>query len=147
MGENVTEVVRTVCRELRLRKGRRPGHTFAGVDVPTIGTRIAVLVAQDAAVPPAFEKSAGVDAILPRAVAIKVVCALPRQNCRKMSRLHRAHKPLPRGVIGNTEQRDFSAAPRLRTRPFNGIVEVAKLCRRIRIKPTRRLAGSTGVPR
>src|SRR5262245_40470215 len=71
MCENVTEVVRTVRRELRLREVGRPRHTFAGVDVPTVGIRIAVLVAQDAAVPPAFEKSARVDAVLPRAVAIK----------------------------------------------------------------------------
>src|SRR5215468_11916955 len=114
MGENITEVVRTVRRELRLRKVGRPSHTFAGVDVPTIGIRIAVLVAQDAAVPPAFEKSARVDAVLPRAVAIKVVSTLPRQNCREMRRPHRGHKPLPRSVIRNTEQPDFSAAPRLR---------------------------------
>jgi YVTN family beta-propeller protein len=78
MGENVTEVVRAVRRQLRLREVGGPGHPFAGVDVPTVGIRIAVLVAQDAAVPPAFEKSACVDAVLPRAVAIKVVCALPK---------------------------------------------------------------------
>src|SRR6516164_10987802 len=145
MGENVTEVVRTVRRQLRLREAGGPGHTFAGVDVPTVGVRIAVLVAQDAAVPPAFEKSARVDAVLPRAVAIKVVRTLPRQNCREMRRLHRGHKPLPRGVIRNTEQPDFPAAPRLLARPFNGIVEVAKLGRRIRIESTRRLASSAGV--
>src|SRR6516162_4117875 len=142
MCENVTEVVRTVSRELRLREVRGPGHTFAGVDVPTVGIRIAVLVAQDAAVPPAFEKSARVDAVLPRSVAIKVVCALPGQNCSEMRRLHRSHKPLPRGVIGNAEQPDFSAAPSLCTRPSNGIVEVAKFRRRIRIESTRRLASS-----
>src|SRR5262249_44126160 len=45
MGENVTEVVRTARHELRLRKVGRPSHTFAGVDVPTVGIRIAVLVA------------------------------------------------------------------------------------------------------
>src|SRR5262245_43131091 len=145
MGENVTEVVCTVRRQHRLRKVGWPRYTFAGADVPTVGIRIAVLVAQDTAVPPAFEKSARVDAVLPRAVAIEVVCALPGQNCREMRGPHRGHKPLPRGVIGNTEQPDFSAAPRLRTRPFNGIVEVAKLRRRIRIESTRRLAGSTGV--
>src|SRR5215510_13681116 len=127
MGENVTEVVRTVRRELRLRKVCGPSHTFAGVDVLTVGIRIAVLVAQDAAVPPAFEKSACVDAVLPSAVAIKVICALPGQNCCKMWRLHRGHKPLPRGVIRDTEQPHFSAAPRLCTRPFDCIVEVAKL--------------------
>src|SRR5215471_315823 len=145
MGKNVTEVVRTVCRELRWREVGGPGHPFAGVDVPTVGVRTAVLVAQDAAVPPTFEKSAGVDAVLPRAVAIKVICALPGQNCSEMRRLHRGHKPLPRGVIRNTEQPDFPAAPWLRARPFNGIVKVAKLRRRIRIESTRRLAGAAGV--
>src|SRR5215471_21486605 len=58
MCENVAEVVRTVCRELRLRQGSGAGHTFAGVDVPTVGIWITVLVAQNAAVPPTFEKSA-----------------------------------------------------------------------------------------
>src|SRR5262249_16916258 len=75
MGENVTEVVCTVRRQLRLRKVGGSRYTFAGVDVLTVGIRIAVLVAQDAAVPPAFEKSACVDAVLPSAVAIKVICA------------------------------------------------------------------------
>src|SRR5262249_41190296 len=137
MGENVTEIVRTVRRQLRLREAGGPGHTFARVDVSTVVIRIAVLVAQDAAVPPAFEKSACVDAVLPRAVAVKVVCALPGQNCREMWRPHRGHEPLPRSVIRNTEQPDFPAAPMLRARPFNGIVEVAKLRRRIRIQSTR----------
>src|SRR5215475_12409219 len=111
MGKNVTEVVRTVCRELRWREVGGPGHPFAGV-----GVRTAVLVAQDATVPPAFEKSACVDAVLPRAVAIKVVCALPGQNCSEMRRPHRGHKPLPRGVIRNTDQPDFPAAPWPRAR-------------------------------
>src|SRR5262249_53593411 len=97
----------------------------------------AELAARSAVVPPAFEKSARVDAVLPRAVAIKVVCAPPGQNCRKMRRPHRGQKPLPRSVIRNTEQPDFSAALRLRARPFNGIVKVAKLRRRIRIESTR----------
>src|SRR5262249_60936014 len=95
MGENVTEVVRTVCRQLRLREAGGPGHPFAGVDVPTVGVRIAVLVAQDAAGPPAFEKSACVNAVLPRAGAIKVVCALRWQNCRKMWRPHPGPAPFP----------------------------------------------------
>src|SRR5262245_1841024 len=112
MSGNVIEVLRTVSRKLSLRDDGGRRNTIAVVDVPTVGIRIAVLVAQDAAVPPAFEKSARVDAVLPRAVAIKVVCALPGQNCRKMWRPHRGHKPLPRGVIRNTEQPDFSAAPR-----------------------------------
>src|SRR5262249_55922277 len=81
----------------------------------------------------------------PRAVAIKIVCALPGQNCSEMWRPHRGHEPLPRGVIRNTEQPDFPAAPRLCTRPLNGIVEVAKLRRRIRIESSRRFAGAAGV--
>src|SRR6516164_9849645 len=127
MRENVAEVVHTVCRELRLRQSSGAGRTFAGVDVSTVGIRIAVLVAQDAAIPPTLEKPACVDPVLTRAVAIKVVGALPRQNCREMRRPHCRDKPLPRSVIRNAKQPDLAATPRLRARPFNRIVEVTKL--------------------
>src|SRR5262245_49749373 len=121
MCENVAEIIRTVCRELRLRQGSGAGHTFAGVDVPTVGIWIAVLVAQNAAVPPTFEKSACVDPVLTCAIAIKVVGALPRQNCREMRRPHCGDKPLPRGIIRNAKQPDLPAAPGLRPCPFNGV--------------------------
>src|SRR6516164_199370 len=136
MRENVAEVVHTVCRELRLRQSSGAGRTFAGVDVSTVGIRIAVLVAQDAAIPPTLEKPACVDPVLTRAVAIKVVGALPRQNCREMRRPHCGDKPLPRSIIRNTEQPNLPAAPGLRRCPFNGVVEVAKLRRRVRIEST-----------
>src|SRR5262245_49738862 len=137
MRQDVTEIIGTVGRQLLLGEVGWPGHTFPGVNVPTLGIRISVFIAYDAAVPPPLEKSARVDTILTRAVAIKVVRALPGQNCREMRRPHRGHEPLPRRIIGNAEQANLPAAPGSCARPFNGIVEVAKLRRGIRIKSTR----------
>src|SRR5215472_1377936 len=114
MSEHIAQVVGAACRKLRRREARGPGHALAGVDVATVGVRIAVLMAQHAAAPPPLEESARKDAVLARAVAIEVVGALPGRNGSEMRRTHRGHEPLARGVIGNAEQADLSAAPGLR---------------------------------
>src|SRR5262249_57317032 len=121
------------------------GRTLAGIDVVTIAIRIAVLIAQHAAVPPSPEKSARKDAVLPHAVAIKVVGPLPRQNCSKMRRPHRGHEPLPRGVIRDADEANLAGAPRLRAGPLDGVVEVAKFRRRVWIEAARRHAGSARI--
>src|SRR5262245_26452992 len=101
MREDSAKIVRTVCRKFRRREAGGAGHTFARVDVPTVGFRIAMLITQHAAVPPSFEEPARIDAVLTGAVAIEVVSALPGQNSCKMRRPHRCHEPLPSGVIRN----------------------------------------------
>jgi len=45
MDQDVTEIIGTVGRQLLPREVDGPRHTFAGVNVPTLGIRIAVLIA------------------------------------------------------------------------------------------------------
>ena len=58
MRQDVTQIIGMVGRQLLLGETGGAGHTFTGVHVPTLGIRIAVLIAQDVAVPPALEKAA-----------------------------------------------------------------------------------------
>jgi hypothetical protein len=45
MCQDVTEIIGTVGRQLLPGEVGGPGHTFAGVNVPTLGIRIAMLIA------------------------------------------------------------------------------------------------------
>ena len=140
MGEDVARIINAVGSKLPGCERCGRGGALAGVDVLERTLRIAVLVAQHAARPPAPNEAAGEHAALAHAVAVKIRGALPGQDGGKMRRTHRGDHPLPGGVIRNAEQTDLAAGPRLHAGPADSIVEILEFGGRVRIQPPGRFA-------
>ncbi|MGB6754078.1 MAG: hypothetical protein WBE14_00400 [Xanthobacteraceae bacterium] len=66
-------------------------------------------------------------------IAIDVGKPLPRNDRLERGRREIGDKPLIDGEIGNAEQTDIAVAPRLRRRPFDGIVKIDGLGKRPRL--------------
>src|SRR5882672_496303 len=75
--EEIADVVLAVGGELLGRQARGPGVALTGGEVDERRVGVAVLVAQNAAVPPAVQETRAEDPALTRAVAVEVVGALP----------------------------------------------------------------------
>ena len=114
MGENVRDVVHAIGAKLLRREAVRARVALAGHDIGEWAVRIAVLVAQNASVPPPVGESVAEDAALPRAVAVEIRSALPGKDRRQMRRPQRGDHPLARRVIGDAQQPDLAVAPGLR---------------------------------
>src|SRR5919198_116374 len=67
------------------------------------------------------------DAAVPRALAVGIVPAFPDADGREVRRLQRGRAPLVARVIREADHADASARPRLRRRPFNAFIDVARL--------------------
>src|SRR5215469_13145713 len=104
-----------------------------------------MLIAQYRIRPPTAEEAGRENAVSARTVAVEIIGALPGQECGEMRRLHRRDAPLAGGIVGNAEQADLAVRPGLHAGPFDRIVEIAELFRRVRRQPPRRFAGATAV--
>src|SRR5262249_41872451 len=125
-------LARRIGRVLRQYFGRqRLGSCdrLAGDDAARAAIADAVLHAQDLALVPAVGEAAE-DAAMASELAVVVGEALPDAERRKMRRAQRADLPLIGREVGDAVEADLAIAPRLRRRPFDAVIEIARLARR-----------------
>ena len=78
-------------------------------------------------------------------IAIEIGKALPGNDRLQRRRLQIGGEPLIDREIGNAEQPDIAVAPRLRRRPFDGVVEIDRFGQRPRLALAGRFAGAAAV--
>ena len=78
-------------------------------------------------------------------VAIEIGKAFPGNDRLQRRRLQIGGEPLIDGEIGNAEQPDIAVAPRLRRRPFDGVIKIDRFGKRPRLALARRFAGAAAV--
>ena len=117
------------------------------VDLPGVGQVLrgaAELMMQQVRRVPVGHEQAQEPAVVQR-VAIDVGKALPGNDRLERRRLQIGGEPLIDREVGNAEKPDLAVAPRLRRRPFDGVVEIDRFGERPRIVLPRRFAGAAAV--
>src|SRR5262249_4430527 len=119
--------------KLRLRQRVRPGDELARHCAPGTALSDAMLHARHLPRVPARQKvreNATVTAQLP----IIIGRALPDAESGKVPRPERPGLPLVHRIIGDAVDADPAAAPGLRARPFDALIEILRFARRPHIE-------------
>src|SRR6185437_5964467 len=121
------------------------GRALAIDEVGQGRIRLAMLVVEDAVLPPAADEAGAEYPAMARAIAIEIAGAGPGQDGREVFGLIRRDHPLARRVIGDAEQADLAVAPGLRPGPFDRFLEVLELLRRVDVELAGRAAGAAAI--
>ena len=78
-------------------------------------------------------------------IAIEIGKTFPGNDRLERRRLQIGDEPLIDREIGNAEKPDLAVAPRLRRRPFDGVVEIDRFGERPRVVLPRRCSGAAAV--
>ena len=142
--ENILAEIGAVRPELLGRQRLRTRHPAVhhGAAVPPLA--LPVLDRCDLHIGPVRTEGAH-DAAVPAQLPVVVRSPLPRADRPQMGRVHGRHLPLLRGIVGDPVEADLAVAPGLDGRPFDAVVVVLCLPRRIQIEISGRPAAAAGV--
>ena len=138
------EGIDPIAGELLVGERDRTSHGLAGVGILLGVLALAVLDVDDLVLCPGLLELTENTAVV-AGIAVAIVLALPRDDGRQVRRVHGGNAPLVAGVVGNAEHADLAVAPRLRAGPFDALVEVLNLARRIAVHHAGRPAGAARI--